>query len=298
MPQPNRKDFDQKWAQGEWAEKRVAAAINRQRKLFALPFGPSGTAPEDRMERRLYFEKLQGANRLNLKRPDILVFARSDQAEVEQLVKGAGGYLNLSFQSDEQDVIRAIVGLAKVAVECEASLWRAARMAGIRDRIPLRPQRRLCERLGFAKSTKLPNIWIKKEDRDPLQQWQNAHDVPVHVWQFFFDRSYGISFDKAMAMVDAGYVSEYHQPYGEGTKPVYLFHPACTYRVADVTEEPTISATWQDKPSGQVVADLKFEGGNVALRREALSELNAPRFTRRNAYADEHFLNLTWPAGA
>ena len=304
MANPNRKDFDQKWAQGEWAEKRITSAINADQRFFALPFGPSGTAPEDRSERRIYFQRLQGGNRDKNKRPDILVFDKKKKTWAEKIVRNVGGFEELSFLPDEHDAIRCLVSAARVAIECEASLYRASAMPDMRRRnektdkhevAQLRPQPRLEGRYGFAANAKLPNVWIKKEDIDPLKKWQKDHGVPIHIWQFFFDRSYGISFDRALEMARAGYMNFFRYEFPEGTKEVYRCHPACTYEVAEVSEEPTIVGSFQEKPDGQIVADLKFVGGSVRLTNDAIANLLSPHFIPKEKYSDDDFLNPDWP---
>src|SRR5262249_28840928 len=49
-------DFLMRWSQGVWSENRLVEAINRQGDFYALPYGPSGVAPEnDVREFELYF---------------------------------------------------------------------------------------------------------------------------------------------------------------------------------------------------------------------------------------------------
>ena len=295
MANPNRKDFDQKWAQGEWAEKRITSAINRDDRFFALPFGPSGTAPDEPADRKKYFERLQGGNRANNKRPDILVFCRNKENWVKSVVDSLGGFQELSFLPDNDKRIQSLVAAAKVAIECEASLYRAAAMPDMKARTKMRPQKRLGGRYGFAEKAKLPNVWIKKEDIEPLRAWQRQHKVPIHIWQFFFDQSYGISFDRALEMARAGYMTYYKHSFPEGPKLVYRCHPACTYKVAEVIEEPKILGSFLEKPDGQIVADLKFDGGDVRLTEAAIINLTSPGFVPKDSYTDDDFLDPAWP---
>ncbi len=39
-------DFLMRWSQGVWSEKRLVQAVEDTGRFFALPYGPSGTAPE------------------------------------------------------------------------------------------------------------------------------------------------------------------------------------------------------------------------------------------------------------
>ena len=219
-------------------------------------------------------------------------------------MQSVGGFDKLSFLPDEHQAIRSLVSAARLAIECEASLYRASAMPDMRrcnaktgtyEVAQLRPQPRLGGRYGFAANAKLPNIWIKKEDIEPLRKWQKDHGVPIHVWQFFFDRSYGISFDRALEMAQAGYMAFFKYKFPEGTKEIYRCHPACTYEVAQIVGEPEIFGSFREKPDGQIVADLKFVGGEVRLTEKAVANLLSPRFSPKKSYSDDDFLDPSWP---
>src|SRR5690242_6532953 len=40
-------DFLMRWSQGVWSEKRLTQAVNESEDFIAIPYGPSGTAPDD-----------------------------------------------------------------------------------------------------------------------------------------------------------------------------------------------------------------------------------------------------------
>jgi hypothetical protein len=45
-----------RWSQGAWSELRLKEAINQSDLFYAIPYGPSGTAPDhDPREAELYF---------------------------------------------------------------------------------------------------------------------------------------------------------------------------------------------------------------------------------------------------
>src|SRR2546422_1245941 len=74
-------DFLMRWSQGVWSEQRILQAINENQEFYALPYGPSGTAPDDDVRAfELYFERLEAAGLGTIKRPDLLLFKKSDQA--------------------------------------------------------------------------------------------------------------------------------------------------------------------------------------------------------------------------
>jgi AccI restriction endonuclease len=132
-------DFLMRWSQGVWSEKRLIQAVNETGKYFALPYGLSGAAPqEDVREFELYFERLQQAGLGRLKRPDLLIFRKSDEASVKGIVHKLGGIQELPFISEEDVNMGELLSRAILAVECENSLWRASRMPDYRSE--LKPQ--------------------------------------------------------------------------------------------------------------------------------------------------------------
>ncbi|MFM6847005.1 MAG: AccI family restriction endonuclease [Dolichospermum sp.] len=68
-------DFLMRWSQGVWSEKRLTDAINQTNQFYAIPYGPSGTAPTNDVRAfELYFERLESAGLGKIKRPDLLIF--------------------------------------------------------------------------------------------------------------------------------------------------------------------------------------------------------------------------------
>jgi hypothetical protein len=175
-----------RWSQGVWSEERVVEAVNRTESYFVLPYGPAGTAPHDDVrEFELYFERLERAGLGQVKRPDLLVFRKSDRAEVEVAVRQIGGVQELPFIPEDDPGIKGVLSKAILAVECENSLWRASRMRDYGS--DLKPQRRLGGTPGLRKSAVLPTVILKEEDRAPLRKWQNQRKVKIHIWQVFYD---------------------------------------------------------------------------------------------------------------
>ena len=55
-------DFLMRWSQGVWSEERLTQAVNDTGKYFAIPYRPSGTAPNNDVRAfELYFERLEKA---------------------------------------------------------------------------------------------------------------------------------------------------------------------------------------------------------------------------------------------
>lgn len=184
-------DFLMRWSQGQWSEERLIQAVDETNKYFALPYGPSGTAPDDDVQAfELYFERLERAGLGKVKRPDLLIFPKSDQADINEAIRRIGGIKELPFTPEESGDMKRLLSRAILAVECENSLWRATQMPDYGSE--LKPQKRLGGLPGFKKTAVLPTVIIKQEDRPPLLAWQKKWRIDIHVWHVFYDLAFGI----------------------------------------------------------------------------------------------------------
>lgn len=143
-------DFLMRWSQGRWSEDLLIDAVNHTGLYFAVPYGPSGTAPDDDPRAfELYFERLEQAGLGDIKRPDVLVFQARDKEPVESAIQALGGVQELPFTRENATGIRKVLAKAIVAVECENSLWKCKQMPDYGAE--LSPQRRLSGKLGSRK---------------------------------------------------------------------------------------------------------------------------------------------------
>src|SRR5207244_2248895 len=146
-------DFLMRWSQGVWSEERLISAVNSTEEFFALPYGPSGVAPDDDPRAfELYFERLEKAGVAGIKRPDLLIFRAQDRGDIETFVRGIGGAAELPFISE--GALGELLGRALIAVECENSLWVASKMPAFGCQLV--PQKRTGGRLGLKKTAVLP----------------------------------------------------------------------------------------------------------------------------------------------
>ncbi len=272
-------DFLMRWSQGVWSEKRLIEAVNQTKDFFAIPYGPSGTAPTGSVrEFELYFERLAAAGLGQIKRPDLLVFRAADKGALEQIIVAAGGLPELPFIAETDERIAAILRRALIAVECENSLWRCQKMPDYKT--PLRPQKRLGGNLGLKKGAVLPTIIIKEEDREPLRQWQKKHQVPIHIWHVFFDLAYGLSFDRAEELVALNLtqptVQVFQAPGGATTrKTIFKHYYHHGYPLGTSIEEPRLLPACVEDKNGHVLPYVTFDGGRLQLSEPALQTLQA-----------------------
>lgn len=281
-------DFLMRWSQGVWSETRLREAINRTGEFYALPYGPSGTAPEnDPREVELYFLRLEEAGLGKLKRPDLLIFRESDQTEIEGIVLDIAKSLlqgsnfekavgELPFTSEDHPLMQYLLSKALIAVECENSLWMARRMPLFGT--PLKPQKRLAGKLGLAKNAVVPTIILKEEDRNPLKEWQTQRKVPIHVWHVFYDLAFGIALNEAEKLIADGLIlpteQKFQSPGGATTtKAIYKIYYHYAYELGEANEQPLLVAAHIIDKNGHVLPFVRFDGGSLLLTPSALIPL-------------------------
>lgn len=270
-------DFLMRWSQGRWSEAMLEAAVNRTLEFVAIPYGPSGVAPDTGVrDFELYFERLEHAGLGKLKRPDLLIIQKRHAEKVRQEIKAIGGDQELPFTREDNPHMRKILAKAVMAVECENSLWESRRMPDFLT--PLRPQKRLGGQLGLRKAAVVPTIILKEEDRRPLRAWQNRHKIPIHLWHGFYDQAYGIAFKEIERLIRKGQVEPYRQtfqaPGGATTdKIIYkvLYHHG--YLLAKGVKKPSLAADSITDKNGHILPYVRFEGGRFDLVDEAINLL-------------------------
>lgn len=265
-----------RWSQGVWSEKRILDAVNATNTFYAIPYGPSGTAPTgDVRAFELYFERLEAAGLGKIKRPDVLIFNAKERQFVDSFVRDIGGVSELPFV--DEDASAELISRALLAVECENSLWIAEKMPDYNS--PLAPQRRLHGRLGLRKGAVLPTIIIKDEDRKPLRRWEAQNKVPIHVWHVFYDRAYGLAFSEAERLIRRKLteptVQVFQAPGGATTrKVIYKHYYHYAYPLGISTEQPRLVPDFIQDRNGHILPYVKFEGGTLQMTEEALKLLS------------------------
>jgi hypothetical protein len=269
-------DFLMRWSQGVWSEKRLTDAINKTNQFYAIPYGPSGTAPTDDVRAfELYFERLETAGLGNIKRPDLLIFKIADKSYVDNFLNDIGGSQELPFIVENE--LQSLISKAIIAVECENSLWIAEKMPAYNK--TMKPQKRLGGKMGFAKSAVLPTVIIKDEDRIPLYKWQTENNIPIHIWQVFFDKAYGLAFNEAERLIQEGLIEPtiqvFQAPGGATTKKaIYKFYYHYGYQIGIATEKPNLVPDYIEDKNGHILPYVKFDGGLLEIDQNVLSMLN------------------------
>jgi AccI restriction endonuclease len=270
-------DFLMRWLQGSWSEKMLNQAINNLAEYFAISYGPSGTAPDnDVRATELYMERLEAAGLGKLKRPDLLLFRRSDQQTIDAIIESIGGLEELPFTDESHPAMQELLTKAFLAVECENSLWLAKKMPDYK--LPLKPMRRLDNKLGLKKNAVTPSVFVKEQDRKPLLDWQTQHNIPIHVWQTFFDLAFGISLERVEELINDSLIQPTQQTFqaagGATTKKIiYKIYYHYAYSLAEVVQEPELLADHIEDKNGHILPFVRFNGGKMELKPEAIEIL-------------------------
>ena len=277
-------DFLMRYSQGAWSEQRLKDAVNETERYYALPYGPRGTAPDDDPRAtELYMERLESAGLGKLKRPDLLIFPKSEQAAVESIVKQIGSdedfekaLEELPLTLEDNPLMQALLSKTILAVECENSLWVARMMP--QYGAALKPIKRLGGKLGLKKNAVLPTVIVKEQDLKPLLDWQDQRGVLIHVWQAFFDVAFGLSLNEALRLVQEGLIEPRAQMFQASggqttTKTTYNIYYHYAYDLGEAREQPELIATHIIDKNGHIMPYVKFDGGSMTLSNKALTVL-------------------------
>lgn len=274
-----------RWSQGAWSEERLVEAVNATGQYYALPYGPSGVAPEEPRALELYFERLQAAGLGDVKRPDILIFAASDREHIDEAVGAIGGRTEIPFTTDQVILDLGILDKAILAVECENSLWKCQDMPQYGE--ALRPMRRLGGKLGLPKGAVLPTIILKDEDRAPLQAWQSTFRIPIHIWHVFYDMAFGLCLQTAEDLIASGHIEvtlqTFQAPSGPTTeKGIFKIYYHYAYRLAEATQDAELIADKIIDKNGHILPYVRFEGGQLRILPSGIQQLADAAAQRHN----------------
>lgn len=270
-------DFLMRWSQGVWSENRLIEAVNETGKYFAIPYGPSGTAPTDDVRAfELYFERLEKAGLGQIKRPDLMIFKKSDENEIQNIVQELGGIKELPFTKESD--LRPLLDRTIVAIECENSLWKSKKMPDYQTE--LSAQKRLAGKLGLKKTAVLPTVIIKEEDRQPLKKWQAKTGINIHVWHVFYDQAFGIALDEAERLIKRGLIEPtmqtFQAPGGATTKKaIFKIYYRYAYLLGEAVAEPRLMPDSIEDKNGHILPYVRFEGGKLKLNEATLTVLDA-----------------------
>lgn len=132
----------------------------------------------------------------------------------------------------------------------------------------------------MKKAAVTPTIIIKEEDRLPIMEWQKRNSIPLHIWHVFYDMAFGISLDDFEKLVREGKIGQtlqiFQAPGGATTKKIiYKTYHHHAYPLGQSREEPKLIAAHIVDKNGHILPYVRFEGGKLAISKEAISILDS-----------------------
>jgi hypothetical protein len=108
--------------------------------------------------------------------------------------------------------------------------------------------------------------------------WQKENKIPIHIWHVFYDRAFGLAFDKAEKLIKEGLIlpttQTFQAPGGATTnKAIYKFYYHYAYPLGISKEQPRLVPDYIEDKNGHILPYVKFEGGFLEITTEALNLL-------------------------
>ncbi len=259
-------NFKGKWSLGSWAEQKIISAINRSDSLRAVSYGKSGVSSAKNLQKRQEYWNLHKERESFGKRPDILVFERSN---FENLTSKYSSILDNLPDNLESD-IEEIVENSLLAIESEASIWQGEKMKHF--------GRNWAEKTGNlkplseVKSWTAPTVIVKDEDLQPLVDWQNYYRKPIYIVHLFYDMALMLNFSKLREYISDGTVKGEIFDYGKASKTIYKTFYGLAKEFGKFTELAEIIPFVSQTNGGKFEADLYFEGGEIEINQATIHE--------------------------
>lgn len=268
-------DFKQKFNTSRWAEDLLIRSLDDALGVKTVRYGISTFVPEG--------EELVYGNS-KYKEPDLLVFKAEALSEKEKQLLGDG----LLDWKERAELGKAglddLLKRAFVALEIEFSPYQAKEMKARHWKIRT-PEKWDARPLKHAKPPTAPNIWVKEEDIEKLNAWENDFGIPIAVAHFFDQEAFAVALSKVSAFrqnymaegadqkklqVTTGIfakIQDYDRVDMQGAgeqKPVFVITPAAAEKIGDISGV-TVSSQVDLSGSKKYVSHVIFTGGKIEI---------------------------------
>ena len=100
------------------------------------------------------------------------------------------------------------------------------------------------------------------------------------MWHVFYDQAFGISLNEAERLINDGHIEPtiqtFQAPGGATTKKaIYKIYYHYGYPLGDAVEEPSLVSAYVEDKNGHILPYVKFDGGKLELRKEAIEVLDS-----------------------
>jgi hypothetical protein len=268
-------DFKQKFNTSRWAEDLLIRSLDDALGVKTVRYGISTFVPEG--------EELVYGNS-KYKEPDLLVFKADALSKNEKQVLGDGLLDWKERTALGKAGLDDLLKRAFVALEIEFSPYRAKEMKARNWKIRT-PEKWDAKPLKHAKPPTAPNIWVKEEDIEKLNAWENDYGIPIAVAHFFDQEAFAVALAKVSAFrndylakgadqkklqMTSGIfakLQDYDRVDMQGAgeqKPVFVITPAAAEKVGDISEV-TVSSQVDLSGSKKYVSHVIFTGGKIEI---------------------------------
>jgi hypothetical protein len=248
VPTDARSEFLANRAMGDWAEQRLAEAIERACPEWkVLHYGETNRIPAgDPAFRQTFLAGIEYTRRFG-KRPDLLVF-------------DAGAPVDAGLIMRSEEATEALVKQAVAAVEVRSSKFEALTYMAVRER-----QRGTGRLIGRG----TPSFTVKVEDLVVVYRWLERHRVPESYCQVFFDSVFAINFLDIFALLASGTGFTIEKPAKSQGKATIMIPITSGVQIGRSTEMPKFEAEHRVTGLGRHDAYVVPRGGMFELDPEA-----------------------------
>jgi hypothetical protein len=268
-------DFKQKFNTSRWAEDLLIRSLDDALGVKTVRYGISTFVPEGG-------ELVYGKSKY--KEPDLLVFKTEALSVKEKQLLG-DGLLDWKERAElGKEGLDDLLKRAFVALEIEFSPYQAKEMKERYWRIRT-PEKWDARPLKHAKPPTAPNIWVKEEDIEKLNAWENDFGIPIAVAHFFDQEAFAVALSKVSSFrqkymaegadqkklqVTTGIfakIQDYDRVDMQGAgeqKPVFVITPTAAEKIGDISEV-TVSSQVDLSGSKKYVSHIIFTGGKIEI---------------------------------
>ncbi|MDR0370471.1 MAG: AccI family restriction endonuclease [Prevotellaceae bacterium] len=315
--------------QDEWAEDLVTRAINKSSKNYvAVKYGKTADLIAGEEGFDAFFQELQNELDTIGKRPDLLIFNKSDfranlgldishipHEQITDYVKKAVAGVEVrssAFLIDRYEKAKQMrtENLAKIAFEIKNKVLGEYReildhpsresyievLNGMTPRTLNRtdfkvPSWRSSESLielsvlfkqlkiaikGIQKRDYIP-ITLKVDDIKAVYKWIKTFNVPHFYFQVFFDKIYGISFERILHIIsnpdNAGIIFSVESDTKKQNKTTIKISSKSGVEIADKIDEPNYESVCREMERGKLLFHVTFKGGTASLNVDNLTHI-------------------------
>jgi hypothetical protein len=268
-------DFKQKFNTSRWAEDLLIRSLDDALGVKTVRYGISTFVPEGG-------ELVYGKSKY--KEPDLLVFKTEALSVKEKQLLG-DGLLDWKERAElGKEGLDDLLKRAFVALEIEFSPYQAKEMKERYWRIRT-PEKWDARPLKHAKPPTAPNIWVKEEDIEKLNAWENDFGIPIAVAHFFDQEAFAVALSKVSSFrqkymaegadqkklqVTTGIfakIQDYDRVDMQGAgeqQPVFVITPTSAEKIGDISEV-TVSSQVDLSGSKKYVSHIIFTGGKIEI---------------------------------